>query len=161
RNDALRFRRVLGPHDGAPAAGQRQDGERPSRQEMLLGAAVMVALVRHRGDDGGLVIGPAKGFDAGQLAQPRPPPVRRHDRPRPSPTTSRDATVAPSARLVAAWSRCVSQAVTAVGRKMTPSSRALATRAVTRSRFSIMWANGSPGVISPSKVRNTGRAASP
>ena len=30
---------------------ERQDRERPGRQEMLLGAAVMVALVRDGGDD--------------------------------------------------------------------------------------------------------------
>ena len=50
--------------------------------------------------------------------------------------------------------------VTADVRNSTPTSFAFATSASTRSRFSIMWANGSPGSMSPPKVRKTGRTAS-
>ena len=38
---------------------------------MLLGAAVMIALVRHRGDDAGLIVVPADAPDAGGLADRR------------------------------------------------------------------------------------------
>jgi hypothetical protein len=38
---------------------QRQDRERAGRKEMLLGAPVMIALVRDRRDYGGLAIIPA------------------------------------------------------------------------------------------------------
>ena len=52
-------RLLFGPHDRRALALQRQDRERPGRQEMLLGAAVMIALVRDGGDDAGLVVVPA------------------------------------------------------------------------------------------------------
>ena len=49
---------------------------------------------------------------------------------------------------------------TAAGRRSTPSSLALAASAASSGGFSTMWANGSPGSTSPSKVRKTGRTAS-
>ena len=42
---------------------------------MLDGAAFVVALVRHRGDDAGLGVGPADPADAGFVAQARAPAV--------------------------------------------------------------------------------------
>src|SRR5262249_60405342 len=64
RDDARRLLRLLGPHDRravAPSgiACERQDRERPSREKMLLGAPVMIALVGDGGDDGGLAVAPA------------------------------------------------------------------------------------------------------
>ncbi len=41
-----------------------QDRERPRRQEMFVGHAVVRAFMRHRGDDAGLRIGPADHADA-------------------------------------------------------------------------------------------------
>src|SRR5580704_10290266 len=43
---------------------------------------------------------------------------------------------------------------------VTPSAFAFSASVATRKRFSIIWANGSPGSTSPAKVRNTGRMAS-
>ena len=63
--------RALGPDDRRAVAGQRQDGERPGRQEMLLGAAIVRPLMRDRADDAGLAVLPADGLDAGHVAQPR------------------------------------------------------------------------------------------
>src|SRR6185295_2799424 len=56
---------------------QWQDRERPGGQEMLLGAATMVALMRHGGDDRRLAVGPALRRDAGLLAQRRARAVGR------------------------------------------------------------------------------------
>src|SRR5262249_8885016 len=56
---------LLGPHDRRAAALQRQTRKRPRREEMLLGAALMVPLVCDGGDDGGLRIVPAEALDAG------------------------------------------------------------------------------------------------
>src|SRR4051812_3316225 len=64
----LRLAQPFRPDDGGAAAGQRQDGERAGRQEMLLGTPLMVALVLDRGDDPGLAIVPAMHRDAGLLA---------------------------------------------------------------------------------------------
>ena len=76
RDDALGLALVLGPDDRRAMADvgvvlQRQDRERSGRQEMLLGAAVVIALVRDGGDDGGLVVAPAVARDAGLLADRR------------------------------------------------------------------------------------------
>jgi len=76
RDDARRLLRLFGPHDRravAPGgiARQRQDRERPGREKMLLGAPVMVALVRDGGDDGGLAVAPAVAGDARTLADRR------------------------------------------------------------------------------------------
>src|SRR3954470_5965574 len=78
RDDAIGFRALLGPDDGAAAAGQRQDGKRPGREEMLLGASLMIALVRDRCDDSRLVVGPAEALDTGAFAQPRARTIRRY-----------------------------------------------------------------------------------
>ena len=61
---------------------QRQDRERTRREEMLLGAPVMIALVRHRGDDGGLAVAPAVAGDACALANRRTRAVGGDQKPR-------------------------------------------------------------------------------
>jgi len=58
-------------------SGQRQDRERTRRQEMLLGAAAVVALMPDRDDDAGLIVVPAMGRDAGALAEFRARAVGR------------------------------------------------------------------------------------
>ena len=62
---------ALVPDDARPAARQRQDGERAGGQEMLLGAALVIALVGDRGDDAGLVVVPADGRDVGERGERR------------------------------------------------------------------------------------------
>ena len=74
--------RLFRPHDGRALARQRQDRERPGRQEMLLGAAIVIALVRDRADDGRLVVIPAVGGDAGLLADVRARAVGADQQPR-------------------------------------------------------------------------------
>ncbi len=71
RNDARRFAAPLGPHQRRALAGQRQDRERTGRQEMFLGAAAVVALVRDGDDDAGLVVVPTVERNAGALPQRR------------------------------------------------------------------------------------------
>src|SRR5262249_62241675 len=73
RDDARRRLRLLGPHDRRTMASggiarQRQDRERPSGEKMLLGAAVMGALVHDGGDDGGLAVAPAVAGESRALA---------------------------------------------------------------------------------------------
>ena len=70
-DEARRVRRVLGPDDRTAAVAQRQDREWPGRQKMLFGPAVVLALMRDRRDDGGLIVGPAVGRDAGIPANRR------------------------------------------------------------------------------------------
>jgi hypothetical protein len=65
RDDASGFPAVLGPHDRRPLAGQRQDRERTGGEEVLLGTAAVIALVRDGGRDRGLAVVPAIGRDAG------------------------------------------------------------------------------------------------
>ena len=60
---------------------ERQDRERAGRQEVLLGAAVVIALVPHGGDDARLGVVPAMRRDAGALADRRARAVRRHQQP--------------------------------------------------------------------------------
>ena len=60
---------ALIPDDARLAARKRQESERTGRQEMLLGPAFVVALVRDRRDDAGLVIVPAEGLDLGETAE--------------------------------------------------------------------------------------------
>ncbi len=67
-HDAFGLGGALGPHDRRAIVGQRQNGEGAGGQKMLLGAAVMRALMRHRGDDRRLAVGPADRRDAGALA---------------------------------------------------------------------------------------------
>ncbi len=76
RDDALGLALVLGPDDRRAMTDggiilQRQDRERSGGQEMLLGAAMVIALMLDRGDDRGLVVGPAVICDAGLLADRR------------------------------------------------------------------------------------------
>ena len=71
RDDALGLARLLGPHDRGAAALERQDRERSRRQEMLFGAAAVIALVRDRGDDARLAVVPAVRRNAGALANLR------------------------------------------------------------------------------------------
>ena len=56
-------------------AAERQDGERTAGKEMLDGAALVRALVRHRGDDADLGMAPAHSLDAGRVAQRRVPAI--------------------------------------------------------------------------------------
>ena len=87
---------------------------------MLLGAAMMIALVRHRGDDAGLAVVPAEA--AGCRRARGSPSARRRRRP-----ASRAAIGSPSAKLDR---RCcpaaVSNPVTASARSSTPSALRLA-----------------------------------
>ena len=72
---------VFGPHDRGAAARERQNRERSGRQEMLLGAAAVVALMRDGGGDGGLAVRPAEGRNAGKRAQVRARAVGRDQQP--------------------------------------------------------------------------------
>jgi len=60
---------ILGPHQRGARPLQRQDRERTGGQKMLLGAALMIALMADRDDDAGLIVVPAVGGNAGALAQ--------------------------------------------------------------------------------------------
>src|SRR6185503_18472549 len=62
---------LLGPDEGGAPAAERQDGEGAGGEEMLLGTALVIALMGDCGDDGGLAIGPAVDRNAGELAQAR------------------------------------------------------------------------------------------
>ncbi len=81
--DALGLGGILAPGDARAIAGQRQDGEGTARQKVLDGVAVVRLGVSDGGDDGGLIVLPAEGFDASGLA--------RAER-RPSAPTSSEAT---------------------------------------------------------------------
>ena len=72
RDDARGLIVGLGPHQRGAIAGERQDRERTRGQEMLLGAAVVCALMRDRRHDRGLPVIPAVRRDPGLLANPRP-----------------------------------------------------------------------------------------
>ena len=154
RDDALGLARVFGPHDRRAFARQRQNREWPGRQEMLLGAAVVIALVRDRRDDRRLIVIPAMRGDAGLFADLRARAVgadqqpRRHRfaigelRPR-----SHSASCSKSGDRAGAQIDAES---------LSPSPPAHRPEC----RFSIMCANGSPSSTSPPKVRNVGRTAS-
>ena len=76
-------RRALGPDDatsGCPL--QRQDGEGAGRQEMLFGAAIVRALMRHGADDARLAVFPVHRLDAGHVAQLRADAVGGDQQPR-------------------------------------------------------------------------------
>ena len=79
RQNACGLARLLGPRDARAVAGQRQDGERPGRQEVLHRAAAVRAVVAHGGDDAGLRVAPADDLDAGGIAQRRLAPVGGND----------------------------------------------------------------------------------
>src|SRR5579859_968191 len=63
RDDARSFTALLGPDQGGALSRQRQDRERARRQEVLFGAALMIALVADGNDDAGLIVLPAMGRD--------------------------------------------------------------------------------------------------
>ena len=60
---------TLVPDDARLATRERQDSEWAGREEMLLRPAFVIALVRHRRDDAGLVIVPADGRDVSEPAE--------------------------------------------------------------------------------------------
>ena len=133
---------------------------------MLFGAAPVIALMRDRDDDAGLVVLPAMGRDAGALAQGRA--ARRRPRPAGLPRSA-----SPSAKRdghrIARGSRSSSPRC---ARSATPSASQALTSASIRKRFSTMCANGCAGrrprhslrpagrATSPANVRNTGRITS-
>ena len=82
RYDALGLVRLFRPHDGRAVSRQRQDRERAGGQEMLLGAALVVALMCDRADDGRLAVIPAVAGDAGLLADLRARAVGADQKPR-------------------------------------------------------------------------------
>ena len=65
RDDAFRLARRLGPHDRRASSFQRQDRKGSGGEKMLLGPALMIALVGDIDDNGGLAVIPAMGGDAG------------------------------------------------------------------------------------------------
>ncbi len=132
-------------------AGQRQDRERPGRQEMLFGAAVMIALVRHGGDDAGLIVVPADAADAGALADRRARAIGGDQKLR------RDASPSGGQLDVDALRVRLRSRSPRSARSSTPSALARSTSASTSAGFSTIWANGSPGATSPPNVRNIGR----
>src|SRR5262245_47652822 len=161
RDDARRRLRLLGPHDRRTMASggiarQRQDRERPSGEKMLLGAAVVIALVRDGGDNGGLAVAPAMAGDARALADRRTRAVGSDQQTR--------------GERVAIGQTHIGAVGGAVGRKLKIRDRrrrkrdafVLRLRRQRRQQWAVLhqWANGSPGSTSPSKLRKTGRTAS-
>ena len=73
---------VFGPHDRRAVPFERQNGERPGRQKMLLGAAAMIAFMADSGHDRRLAVVPAVNGDAGALADRRARAVRGDEEPR-------------------------------------------------------------------------------
>ena len=146
RDDALGFALFLGPHDGRAIALQRQNRERPRRQEMLLGAALMIALVRDGGDDARLLVVPADAADAGRLTERRARAVGGDQKFR----VDRSVIGELDARCDPVRRRSPSPQP---ARSSTPSALARSISASSSGGFSIMCANGSPGAISPPNVR--------
>ncbi len=68
---------VLRPGDARAVTRERQNRERPGRQEVLHGARAVRLSMRDRGDDANLLVGPADDADAGRIAQTRGAAVRR------------------------------------------------------------------------------------
>src|SRR6201999_4352127 len=68
-DDAGGFSAPLGPHQRRAFSRQRQDRKGTGGQEMLLGAALMVALMADGDDDTRLVIVPAMSGDAGAFPE--------------------------------------------------------------------------------------------
>ena len=132
---------------------ERQNRERAARQEVLLGAAVMVALVPHRGDDRGLAVAPAEGLDAGELAQTRARAVGRDQNAR----RHRRTVVEPRHNALALRVERRDGGARAASHPRHPPWRA-ARREDRGSRSCGRTAR--PASISPSNVRNTGRTAS-
>ena len=69
-NDARSLAACLGPHQRRALSGERQDRERSGGQEMLLCAAVMVALMADRDDDAGLIVIPSMSGNPRTLSEP-------------------------------------------------------------------------------------------
>ena len=69
RQHCRRLVGALGPYQRRSVFRHRQNRERPRRQEMLIGDAIMRPFVGDGGDDAGLGIGPADGADALLAAQ--------------------------------------------------------------------------------------------
>ena len=69
RKQRARVGATLVPDNARLAAGKGQNRERTGRQEMLLRAAFVIAVVRDRRDDSGLVIVPADGLNVGEPAE--------------------------------------------------------------------------------------------
>ena len=105
---------------------------------MLLGAAVVIALMRDRGDDAGLVVVPAMDRDAGLLADHRTRAIGGDQQ-------SRGQRCAVGQRARSHAPDRAANRVTATGRRSTPSARALSSSAAIIGPFSIICANGSPG----------------
>ena len=154
---------------GASAAGSRTAPPAGSAP----GASAMIALVRNRGDDGGLPIAPAVAGDAGMLADHRTGAVGGDQQPgchcaavRQLDSTTRDEPRGKASRLPAADGdgRLPRRAERArppqPGGARLPSSSAFLASAASSGPFSIMSANGWPGSTSPSKERKTGRTMS-
>src|SRR5262249_27025662 len=123
--------------------------ERPSREKMFLGAPVMIALVGDGGDDGGLAVAPAVAGDACALADRRMRAIGRDKEARGERIAVGQTHMGVLSRKLKIGDRCVP-----------PSSFAFAASAASNGPFSTMWANGSPGSTSPSKLRKTGRTTS-
>ncbi len=70
------------PDDARLPAGKRQESEGTGRQEMLLRPSLVIALVRDRRDDAGLVIVPADSLDFGELTEFRARAVGGHGKTR-------------------------------------------------------------------------------
>ena len=75
-------------------------------------------------------------------------------------TRSLPVSASPLPKRTSTPSGLASKPDTVSARNVTPEACACATSAATSAGFSIIWANGSPGAISPSKLRNFGRIAS-
>ena len=126
---------ALVPDDARPASGQRQDGERAGRQEMLLGDAFVVALMRDRRDDAGLVVVPAVGRNGGERRAASS--ARRRPRPRGGRgTRGRRRAKAPATCLPGL------QRATEPATRSTPSRTQSAESAATTSSLNAMWASG-------------------
>ncbi len=69
RQQRLGVGATLVPDDARLAARKRQESEWTGRQEMLLRPAFVVALVRDRRDDAGLVVVPADGLNVGEASE--------------------------------------------------------------------------------------------
>src|SRR5207244_12283849 len=98
RDDALRLGCRLGPDDRRAMAHrgigrQRQDRERPRRQEMLLCPAAVIALVGDRTDNGGLAIAPAVACDPRAHADRRLRAIGGDEKPRRYPAAIREGSI--------------------------------------------------------------------
>ena len=80
REDALCFFCGFGPYDGNAFSREWQDCKRPGRHEVFLGAAIVLALMRDRADDGRLIVIPAKRRNPGGLAYLRARAVRANQK---------------------------------------------------------------------------------